>query len=395
MITNAIPESPRKVSIDLLRGLVMFIMALDHVRDLLHADALNFNPLDETKTTALLYATRWVTNFCAPTFVMLAGASAYLMGTRRTRKALSYFLATRGLWLLFVDLVIMSFGWSFTPHAIVFSVLATMGVSMMILSLLIYLPEGLLPILGFIIVFGHNILDGVQFAPGSLAQFCWSLVHAPGLVQQGSFSILIGYPVLPWLGVMLCGYGLGILFRPGYHPPRRRRQLLTIGVGAILLFLVLRYLNVYGNPVPWKPGANPLQTLMIFFNVLKYPPSLLFLLITLGPVLLLLAFIADKPLRPDSPLVYLGRVPFFFYVLHFHIIHIIGIIVGVAMGHPLGYMLTYNFVLDTAQIKGNYGVSLIWVYVIWLALVAALYPLCKWYAGYKQRHQDWPWLSYL
>lgn len=394
MTTTAIPASPRNVSIDLLRGLVMFIMALDHVRDLLHADALYFNPLDETKTTALLYATRWITHFCAPTFVMLAGASAYLMGTRRTKPALSWFLLTRGLWLIFVDMVIMSFGWSFAPHAVLFGVLSTMGVGMMILALLIYLPERLLPVLGLIIVFGHNALDGIRFAPGSVAQVLWSFVNVPNMLPTQGFIIFIGYPVLAWLGILLCGYGLGMLFRPGYDPDKRKRLLRNIGLAAILLFVILRYINVYGNPIPWKPGANALQTLMIFFNVQKYPPSLLYTLITLGPVLILLSFIADKPLRPTNPLVYFGRVPFFYYVLHFHIIHIIGIIIGVAMGHPLSFMLTYNYITDTAQLKGSYGVSLAAVYAIWLLLVAALYPLCKWYAGYKQRHQDWKWLSY-
>jgi uncharacterized membrane protein len=373
----------------------MFIMALDHVRDFTHTAALQYNPLDETKTSLLLYATRWVTHFCAPAFVMLAGASACLMGTRRTKQELSYFLVTRGLWLIFTDMVLMSFGWSFTPHTLLFGVLAAMGVGMIILAALIYLPPQQLPVIGLVIVFGHNALYSIQFPQGTTAAFIWGLVHRGALAQAGGFTILVAYPVLPWLGVLLCGYGLGILFGPGYNPAKRKHLLRIIGLAAIVLFLALRYSNIYGDPMPWRTGNTTLETLMIFFNVQKYPPSLLFLLITLGPVLLLLSFITGKPIQPAHPLVIFGRVPFFYYVLHFHIIHLVAIGIGVAMGHPLGYMLAHNFITDNAQLKGSYGVSLAGVYIIWLLLVAALYPVCRRYARYKQLHQDWRWLSYL
>ncbi len=390
-----VPASPRLLSIDFLRGLVMVIMALDHVRDLIHFDALLYNPLDETKTSIGLYLTRWVTHFCAPTFVMLAGASVYLVSTRRSREELRHFLLTRGLWLILVDLTFMSFVFSFTPHLLFFGVIATIGMGMILLSLLLSLPVRAVFSVGLFIILFHNVTDLVQLQPGTPLQFFRGLLRSTAGAQLGSVTIIAGYPILPWFGVMAAGYGLGSLFRPGYDAAKRKRLLRYVGAGAILLFLVLRYFNIYGNPTPWKPGATATQSVMIFFNVLKYPPSLLFLLITLGPVLIFLSFLDDARIRPTHPLISIGRVPFFYYVLHMHIIHLIAVLVGVIMGIPLAQMLTHNFVLETAKLQGHFGVSLAWVYAIWLLLVLGLYPLCRRYAIYKQQHQDKRWLSYV
>lgn len=386
--------SYRILSIDLLRGLVMVIMALDHVRDLIHHDAFVYNPLDATQTSPILYLTRWITHFCAPTFVMLAGTSAYLVGLRKPKKELSRFLFTRGCWLIFIDLAVMCFAFSFNPRFFAFSVLAVMGAGMMLLSLLVYLPERIIPAIGLTLIFLHNTLDGIQFPQGSAAQLAWNLVHAVGVAQLGSITFLVGYPLIPWVGLLMAGYGLGMLFRPEYDPALRKRQLQVWGLSAIFLFFVLRYINIYGDPLRWKPGADAVQTFMFFFNVLKYPPSLLFLLITLGPVLLLLSRLQTVDIAHGNPLVTLGRVPLFYFVVHFQVIHLIAIGVAVAMGHSFGAMLTHNFVLDTPKILDSYGLSLVWVYVIWILLVLAMYPLCKWYAGYKERHREW-WWSYL
>jgi len=397
MTANAAIQTPsyRIRSIDLLRGLVMVIMALDHVRDLLHHDAFLYNPLDASKTTPVLYLTRWITHFCAPTFVMLSGTSAYLVGLRKGKQELSRFLLTRGLWLIFVDFTIMSLAFSFTPKLIGFSVLAVMGSGMILLSLLVYLPERIIPIMGLILIFFHNTLDGIQFAPGSTAQIIWSLLHSPGAAQFGNITFLIAYPLIPWVGLVMAGYGLGMLFRPEFDPARRTRLLRFMGLSAIFLFIVLRYINVYGDPLRWKPGATAVQTLMSFFNVLKYPPSLLFLLVTLGPVLLMLSWLQTASISSENPLVLLGRVPLFYFVVHFQIIHIIAIAVAVGMGHPLGVMLTHNFILDTPKIIDNYGLTLPWIYAIWILLVLALYPVCRRYAKYKENHREQWWLSYL
>jgi uncharacterized membrane protein len=384
----------RITTIDLLRGLVMVIMALDHVRDLLHHDAFFFNPLDETKTTPVLYLTRWVTHFCAPTFVMLSGTSAYLVGLRKTRQQLSSFLLSRGCWLIFADLVIMSFAWSFTPRLIAFGVLAVMGSGMILLALLVRLPDPVVPGIGLAMIFLHNTLDGVRFAPGSLAQNLWGLLHVPGIAPVGGFTVLVGYPLIPWVGLMMTGYGLGMLYRPEYDAGKRKRLLQVLGLSAIFLFFLLRSANIYGDPVLWKPGADAVQTFMIFFNVLKYPPSLLFLLVTLGPVLLMLSWLETARISENNPLVVLGRVPFFYFVVHFYMIHLVAIAVAVGQGHPPGAMLSHNFILDMANIRDSYGVSLTWVYVIWALLVLGLYPLCKWYAGYKASHREQRWLSY-
>jgi len=391
-----IPRSPRIVTIDFLRGLVMFVMALDHVRDFTHHDAFLFDPLDASKTSVLLYITRWITHFCAPTFVLLTGVSARLSGRQKSQKQLSTFLLTRGLWLVFADLVIISFSWTFTPAPFVmlFTVVATIGTGMIILSFLIYLPDTIILVIGLIIIFFHNLLDNVQIVPGT--SLIWSLLHQRGLFTWGNnYHYVNGYPILPWTGVMVVGYCMGNLFQPGYEKAKRKRLLKWIGISAIVLFFVLRYFNIYGNPTDWKPGENTTQTLMIFFNVLKYPPSLLYLLITLGPVLLLLSALDDNHISSTNPLVIIGKVPFFYYVLHLYIIHLIGVIIAMSTGHPFSDMVSNIFITGSEKLKGTYGVSLFWVYIIWLLVVIGLYPFCKWYANYKSRHKDWRWLSYL
>ncbi len=391
-------NSSRIVSIDFLRGLIMVIMALDHVRDYIHFDAFLYNPLYASKTYPLLYITRWITHFCAPTFVLLAGVSAYLLGTRISKKILSRFLLTRGLWLIFADLVIVSTGWSFNspPHFMSFGVVSTIGMSMIILSLLIYLPYKLILAFGITIIALNNCLDNVHFTEGSFAQFTWSLIHERRIFQWGDgYTFSLSYPFLAWAGVMAAGYCLGAIFKPDYDSLKRKHVLRYTGLLAIVLFFVLRYFNIYGDASHWQSGANTTQTVMIFFNVQKYPPSLLFILATLGPVLLFSSFIIDSNISPSNPLVRIGRVPFFYYVLHIYLIHFIAMIVAVSTGHPWTDMVTNSFIFNAPQLKGTYGLSLLWVYVIWVFVIAIMYPLCKWYNNFKHQHKNWRWLSYL
>jgi uncharacterized membrane protein len=344
----------------------------------------------------ILYITRWVTHFCAPTFVLLTGVAAALLGRKRTKKQLSIFLLTRGIWLVFADLVIISFAWSFNPapHLMVFNVVSTIGTGMIILSFLIYLPQTLILVIGLFIIFFHDTLDNIQIGPDS--PFILSLLHHRNLFVWGDhYNFRVAYPIIPWAGVIAVGYCLGNLFQPGYEAAKRKKLLRWMGISAIILFFVLRYFNIYGNPTEWKAGENSIQTLMIFFNVAKYPPSLLYLLITLGPVLLFLSAVDDSRISSSNPLVIIGRVPFFFYVIHIYVIHLIGVIIALSMGHPFSDMVTDSFITQKKELAGTYGVSLFWVYIIWLIVVFGLYPLCKWYANYKMKHKDWRWLSYL
>jgi uncharacterized membrane protein len=389
-------RSPRLLSIDFLRGLVMFIMALDHVRDFIHRDSFLYDPLDPEKTSIILYITRWITHFCAPTFVLLSGVAAYLYGRQRPKKELSFFLFTRGLWLVFVDLVIVSFSWGFNPppHYILFGVVAVIGASMMVLALLIYLPKTVILLFGLILIFFHNSLDPLQHSR-EFSSFGWSLLHQFGFFLWGNhFTIQIGYPLIPWAGVLALGYCMGTLFEPGYDPWKRKKILGLGGTFAVLLFIFLRFFNIYGDPSVYKPGATVIESLMIFFRVLKYPPSLLYLLITLGPVLLLLSRLKDDGISPSNPLVIFGRVPLFYYVIHLYIIHLIGVLVALSSGHPFSDMVADTFIFNNKKLAGTYGLSLFWVYVIWILLAIALYPLCRWYADFKSRHRNWRWLSY-
>jgi uncharacterized membrane protein len=388
-------RSPRLLSIDFLRGLVMFIMALDHVRDFIHRDSFLYNPLDPAKTTVILYITRWITHFCAPTFVLLSGVAAYLYGRQRPKKELSFFLFTRGLWLVFVDLVIVSFSWGFNPppHYSLFGVVAVIGAAMMVLSVLIYLPKTAILWFGLILIFFHNCLDPLQKT--GFNSFGWALLHKMSSFIWGNhYTIQVGYPLIPWTGVLALGYYMGTLFEPGYDPWKRKKILGTAGISAIVLFFILRFFNIYGDPSVYKPGETFTVSLMIFFRVLKYPPSLLYLLITLGPVLILLSRLKDDGISPSNPLVIFGRVPLFYYVVHLYFIHLIGVVVALSSGHPFSDMVADTFIFDNKKLAGTYGLSLFWVYIIWILLVIALYPLCRWYADFKSRHRNWRWLSY-
>jgi uncharacterized membrane protein len=289
---NTAASRTRVLSIDLLRGLVMIIMALDHIRDYFHADAFNFDPLDLEKTTPVLFFTRWITHFCAPVFMFLAGTSAFLVGERKGRKSLARFLLTRGLFLVVMEMTVFNFGWFFNPHfpSFDFIVIWALGMCMITLAGLIYLPKKLILAIGIIIVLGHNLLDGVNIPGEGLKAFGWALLHRPGLFFFGGKGFFVGYPLLPWLGIMVLGYSLGSLYGSGFDAARRKKWLLYLGSGTILLFIVLRYSNEYGDANLWSRQSSALFSVLSFIDTVKYPPSLLYTCMTLGPALIFLAF---------------------------------------------------------------------------------------------------------
>lgn len=383
-------------SIDVLRGLVMIIMALDHTRDFFHIGSLTEDPLNPATTTLPLYFTRWVTHFCAPTFVFLSGISIYLQGLRKTKAQLSSFLLKRGLWLIGIEVIVMTFCFTFNIHYTLFflQVIWSIGISMVILSLLIRMPMKVILAIGLLIVFGHNLLDYYEANHQGQYTFLYKLIHRGNSVQPlwGNHVLIILYPFLPWTGLMLIGYYMGSLFKSSINPDYRRKFLLMLGAGMILFFAILRATNTYGNPFKWQQQVAILQTLFSFFNVQKYPPSLLFMCITIGPSLIFLALIENVRNKFTGILKVYGSVPFFYYILHFYSLHIVCMLLFLTRGYNINQGSSPNspfmFVLP------GQGYHLWTVYVIWISVVAALYPLCKWYSNYKSHHRSW-WLSYL
>src|SRR5262245_54752726 len=388
----------RMSALDILRGLVIVVMALDHVRDFFMIAATQ-DPTSDPNVGPLLFATRWITHFCAPTFVFLAGTSAGLMARRRSPAELASFLLTRGLWLIVLEVLVISTATSFAPTGvdgfggriyIHLQVIWVIGASMMILAGAQFLGRHACLVIGAAIVLGHNLLDGIWPAAMTNASTAplWAALHARQFYDVGPFAIYFNYSLLPWLGVMFLGYGSAGLFE---LPPKQRDQwLLRIGVSLVIAFILLRALNVYGDPRPWEVRANgTVSTIMSFLATTKYPPSLLYLLMTLGPGAILCAF-ADRFRGPiKDAFVTLGRAPLAFYVPHFYLIHVGAILLGVTQGFAAEQFLTpYRF------FPKGYGVSLLGVYAIWITLVLILYPFCRWVAAVKARRQDW-WLSYV
>jgi uncharacterized membrane protein len=384
-------------SIDLLRGIVMIIMALDHTRDYFHNSAFIFSPEDLSQTSIPLFFTRWVTHYCAPVFVFLAGISAYLSGRKKNRKELSYFLLTRGLWLVFVELFIIVLFRSFNPtyHYLNLQVIWAIGVSMMVLAAFIYANRLFILFTGVVLIAAHNLLDGVHMPGNGVASFCWSLLHDPGAFTTDRFVITVRYPVLPWIGIMLVGYYFGSLYIPGVKPEKRKDILFLTGISAIGLFIMLRATNFYGDAALWSTQKNVVYTFMSFLNVTKYPPSLLYTLMTLGPACIFLAF-AEKPRKAFAErMMVFGRVPMFYYLAHILLIHLLAVVGAVISGYKWSDMVLTTAVNAAPQLKG-YGFNLVIVYLIWIELIVVLYPVCRWFDRYKkaniQRHK---WLSYL
>jgi len=388
-------KNKRIESIDFLRGVVMIIMALDHVRDYFHYDAFMYSPTDLSQTNIPLFFTRFITHYCAPVFVFLAGTSSYLYGVKRSKKQLSLYLLTRGLWLVFLEIFIVGLFRTFSYTYLNLQVIWAIGISMIVLSVLIYLPRALILLSAILLIAAHDLLDTVHVAGNSSVAVLWSILHDVKHFTYGYFIIYVHYPVLPWIGVMTAGYYLGSLYARDYPAIKRKQILFTLGVGAIALFIILRFVNGYGDPVQWSTQKNAAFTLLSFLNVEKYPPSLLYLLVTLGPALVFLA-LTEKPINNKwmSKIIIFGRVPMFYYLAHILLIHILAIVSALVAGYP-GMIVLSESVNNTPALRG-FGFSLAAVYEIWIGLVILLYPLCRWFERYKRNYQsEYWWLSYL
>src|SRR5262245_50679877 len=388
----------RLTALDTVRGLVIVLMALDHVRDFVMTAAVQ-DPTADPAASPLLFATRWITHFCAPTFVFLAGTSAGLMAGRKTPSELASFLVKRGLWLIALEVLLISITWTFAPMGVAeaggytyvaLQVIWVIGASMVVLAGAQFLGRRACLALGVAILLGQNLLDPVWPAAtttGGTAA-AWAVLHSRQAYEVGAFRIFFSYPLLPWIGVMLVGYGAASLFELAEN--LRRQRLVRIGIGLIIAFILIRALNVYGDPQPWNRDAgNTAASIMSFLGTTKYPPSLLYVLMTLGPAAIACAFV-DRiygPLR--NVLATLGRAPLAFYVAHLYLIHAAAIGLGVAEGFAAGQFLTHY-----RYFPEGFGVGLAGVYLIWIAVIAVLYPLCRWVAAVKARRRNW-WLSYV
>lgn len=393
MTNNLTAEKWRISSIDILRGLVMIIMALDHVRDFFHISAMVEDPTNLNSTTPALFFTRWITHYCAPIFVFLSGTSAFLSGRKKTKKELSSFLLKRGLFLMVLEIVVVNFLIVFDPlyRFIGLQVIWVIGLSMVLLSFLIYLPLRVLFIIGIVMVVGHNMLDGFNYNNMNEIPFWHAFFHQQLFTSyaEGRFFAIL-YPLIPWPGVMLLGYCMGSWYVKEFDPAKRKRLLLGWGLTAIAAFFVLRWVNVYGDLVPWSTQKDNVMTIISFFNVTKYPPSLLYLCMTLGPALLLLIWLEKVKAGWTNIVSVYGRVPMFYYLLHFFTIHVLCIILFFATGRPVSDIAAGNFAFR----PNDFGFSLPIVYLIWIAVVAGLYPLCKKYDQFKQHNKRW-WTGYL
>jgi uncharacterized membrane protein len=392
---GAVPLRQRVETVDVVRGIIMILMALDHTRDFF-GDA-SASPTNLATTTVALFLTRWVTHFCAPTFFLLTGTGAYLSRRRRSVSDLSRFLVTRGIWLILLEVTVVRFLWQFNLdyRLTLLDVLWALGWAMIVLGALVRLPVRAVAAFGLVMIAAHNLFDGVQASAfGALAPL-WTLLHVPGFLLPGPPHVLFSaYPLIPWVGVTAVGYALGALW--DLEPERRRVLLLRLGLACIAAFLVLRGFNVYGNPAPWTPQPRPGLTLVSFLNLNKYPPSLLFLLMTLGPVFLALRAL-DGRTTPWvlQPALVIGKVPMFYYVLHILVLHLMAVAACLARYGTVQPAIQ-SPTLDRfpmTQLPG-WPTTLPMVYLLWICAVALLYPFCRWYADVKRR-SDNPWLSYL
>jgi uncharacterized membrane protein len=371
----------------------MIIMALDHTRDYFHFGTLHgLNPLDLEQASLPLFFTRWITHYCAPIFSFLAGTGVFLAMSRGKSKAeMSRFLVTRGLWLVFLELTYVKWAWTFSvdPHFFLGAVIWVLGWSMVALAALIHLPLWGVATFGVGMICLHNTLDGLKPADFGSWSGLWKVLHVRGPVAlTPTITLRAGYSLIPWVGVMAAGYAFGAVYQ--WDAGKRRRWLVRVGLACLVLFVVLRATNVYGNLLPRPPQPTVLRTVLAALDCTKYPPSLSYLLMTLGPGLLLLAWLERGTPAGLKPALVFGRVPFFYYMLHLPLIH------GLAYAWFHGRYGRADFVgfLPTGPTPADAGFSLPATYLIWAAIVAGLYPACRWFVGYKQRRRDLAWLSY-
>lgn len=394
MDTLVIPRY-RVQSIDLLRGLVMIIMALDHCRGFFHYNAnIGQDPLDISTTTPLLFLTRWITHFCAPVFVFLSGTGIFLYGSKgKTKKQVAFFLFTRGLWLMLIEIFVINPIWDFNFTFFGLQVIWAIGLSMVVLSALIFLPYPALLIIGLIIVCGHNFLDPVKMNENNFPSFLWAVVHQQHrFIINDNLRIGLQYPFFSWLGLMITGYALGKLYLPAVNAAYRKKFLFYTGLAAIVLFIILRWTNLYGDLHKWTEQKTTLFTIFDFINTTKYPPSLLYMLMTIGPALIFLSFAENISNSISRKITVFGKVPFFYYVLHIFLIHAFAWLLFFATGH--GWKnLDFNHFREGSLPEG-YGHPLWVVYVVWALVIIILYFPCRWYSRYKTTHKQW-WLSYI
>lgn len=388
----SLPATKRIESLDILKGLVMVIMALDHTRDYFHYDAFLYSPSDPLSTNTALFFTRWISHFCAPAFAFLAGMSAFLVGRRKSKNELAAFLLKRGLWLVFIEISVVCFAWRFNIHFpdISLQVIWVLGVSMICLAGIIYLPLKYILGLSLLVIFGHNLLDGLSFDNSPI----WQLLH-----QRGGFhlteSVRIGaiYPLIPWFAIMSLGYYFGSYYDKSVLPAKRQKLFVWIGLGGITSFVVVRLINQYGNFHPWSSYDTTLQTLYSFFDPAKYPPSLSFTLMTIGATFLFLGTTENIKNKITDFFSVFGKVPFFYYILHLYVIHIFALALAQLTGFGWDSMILDGWVGTSKELVG-YGVDLWAVYLIWIAIILILYPFCKRFSVYKTTHKEKWWLSY-
>lgn len=384
----------RLATIDILRGLIIVIMVIDHVRDYVHISGYAVDPIDFRQSNPILFGTRWITHLCAPTFIFLAGVSAWLQHVKgKDTPKLSRFLLTRGLWLIVLELTVVGFGWNFSIPMLPFlAILWAIGWTMIALAGLVYLPRRAVLLIGVAIIAGHNLLDGISAAQFGQWGFVWNFLFEVKVFSAGGHPVVaLFYPVLPWVGVIAFGYGMGDVFLS----PNRNRTLLLTGMGLLVLFVGLRASNLYGNPRPWAVQANLASSVMDFMNVAKYPPSLLYVCVTLGVVLSITPLLDRLPVKLSGFFRTIGSVPLMAYLAHLYIMHIVAIAAHLIAGKGLtGQFDTIRIIFTAPQTMDGTGLPLWVVYLCWAIVVAAIYPICVYWSGLKRRRKDW-WLSYL
>jgi uncharacterized membrane protein len=384
------PKRVRLESVDVVRGVIMILMALDHTRDFLAPPGVS--PTNLATTTIPLFFTRWITHFCAPVFFLLTGTGAFLSLRKKSKRELSRFLFTRGLWLIFLEVVLFRcfvLQFNFDYHITFLDVLWALGWAMIVLSGLVYLPAPAVSAFGIVMIASHNLFDSVQSSNP-----IWSILHSLNFILANpQHSVFVAYPLIPWVGVTAAGYGLGQIYN--WDPGRRKAFLLRLGIALVAAFLVLRGINIYGDPFRWATQKSAAFTVLSFLNTTKYPPSLLFLLMTLGPVMIFIWAVDTRTPQFLRPALVIGKVPMFYYLLHFLLIHLLAVAVCFACYGQVHWMFESPGIDQFPFTPPpGWGFSLPIIYLFWASVVLALYPLCRWFAALKQRRSDF-WLSYL
>jgi len=397
-VTDTAISSPqikkeRFEALDMLRGLTMVIMALDHSRDFFSLGFVLSSPLDLSVTNMAVFLTRWITHFAAPVFMFLAGIGLYFASARRTKNELAFLAFSRGLWLIFLELTIVGFFWSFSAdfyYKPKVAVLFAIGISMVAMAGLIYLPKWTIAIIAVTMILGHNALDLISPEAFGAYSWVWHLLHVPGSFFVGSFEIQVVYPFIPWIGVMAFGYVIG----PIVKMPRndRKRTFLLFGIMLIILATLLRLFNIYGDSSLWSVQHKIEFTIMSFLNFTKYPPSLIYLAYMLGSAMVLMSLLDRQLPKWLNPLQVLGRVPFLFYVLHIPILHLGGVLLALSVFGNADWL--FQSPLGPTPESFSYGYDLLPTYIAWIAVTWMIYYICRWFAEIKSRRKDW-WLSYL